>query len=86
MRATFVIDSDGVIAAINRYPMTIGRSVEALLRLRAALRFNRQHHALIPAAWREGEAAIAPTPVTIKDAEAQLEGDGVIDWCFRKRG
>jgi peroxiredoxin (alkyl hydroperoxide reductase subunit C) len=83
VRANFVIDPTGIIRALNWYPMTTGRSAEEILRLVAALRFTDAEHVLTPADWQPGEAAIAPTPVTIKDAEQQLEGRGVIDWYYR---
>ena len=86
VRANFVIDPDGIIRALNWYPMTTGRSVEEILRLVAALRFTDAENVLTPADWRPGEAAIAPTPVTIKDVEQQLEGGGVVDWYYRVIG
>ena len=86
VRANFVIDPDGIIRALNWYPMTTGRSVTEILRLVAALRFTDSESTLTPADWQPGDAAIAPTPVTIKDVEQQLEGDGVVDWYYRLVG
>ncbi len=84
VRANFVIDPTGIIRALNWYPMTTGRSVEEILRLVAALRFTDAENVLTPADWQPGEAAIAPTPVTIRDVEEQLEGQGVVDWYYRR--
>jgi len=83
VRANFVIDPDGIIRALNWYPMTTGRSIEEILRLVAALRFSDAENVLTPADWQPGDAAIAPTPVTIKDVEQQLGGGGVGDWYYR---
>lgn len=83
VRANFIIDPAGIIRALNWYPMTTGRSIEEILRLLAALQFSDAENVLTPAEWQPGDAAIAPTPVTIKDVEAELDGHGVIDWYYR---
>mgnify|MGYP000703542294 CR=1 FL=1 len=42
VRGRFIIDPDGIIRALNGYPMTTGRSVEEILRLVAQGLTNRE--------------------------------------------
>lgn len=52
IRATYIIDPDGVIQYSVASSMNVGRSVEETLRVLRALRTGR----LCPADWRPGEA------------------------------
>jgi peroxiredoxin 2/4 len=53
VRATHFIDPEGVIRAITDYPLTIGRSVEEILRMVAALQATYSSARLAPADWRQ---------------------------------
>ena len=83
VRATFVIDPDGIARAISWYPMTVGRSVEELLRLVTALQATDREHASTPAGWTAGEPLLEPAAVTLDEAmAAEAGGQG---WYTRER-
>ncbi|GGZ11664.1 MULTISPECIES: alkyl hydroperoxide reductase subunit C [Shewanella] len=61
-RATFVIDPEGVIQAIEVTAEGIGRDAEDLLRKIKAAQYVAAHPGEVcPAKWREGEATLAPS-------------------------
>ena len=83
VRATFVIDPDGIVRAISWYPMTVGRSVEELLRLVTALQATDREQASTPAGWSPGEPLMEPAAVTLEEAlTAEAGGQG---WYTRER-
>lgn len=81
VRASFVIDPQGVVRALSWYPMTVGRSVDELLRLVAALQAADREGGSAPEGWSPGEPLLAPAPLSLDDA---LVGDGA--WYFREQG
>lgn len=83
VRATFVIDPQGIVRAISWYPMNIGRSVEELLRLVTALQTSDREHASTPAGWSPGEPLLEPAATTLEAALA--DGDGASAWYYRER-
>lgn len=83
VRATFVIDPEGVVRAISWYPMNVGRSVEELLRLVTALQAADREQASTPAGWRPGEPLLEPVAVTLEEAIAA--GAGEAAWYYRER-
>ncbi|NAO98904.1 peroxiredoxin [Vreelandella titanicae] len=86
VRATFVIDPEGVLRAMLYYPMTNGRSVEEVLRLVKSLQTSAEHGVATPEAWLPGQPVIVPPPHTSQDAEArQSEGYEYTDWYFCKK-
>jgi peroxiredoxin (alkyl hydroperoxide reductase subunit C) len=86
VRATFVIDPDGVLRAMVYYPMTNGRSVDEFYRLVQALQTSLKHQVATPENWHPGEAVIVPTPQTVDAAETRMnEGYDTKDWYFSTR-
>lgn len=86
VRATFVIDPDGVLRAMIYYPMTNGRSVDEIHRLVEALQTSIAHQVATPENWKPGDAVIVPTPQTVQAAEARMsEGYETKDWYFSTR-
>ncbi len=61
MRATFLIDKEGVVQhqVVNNLP--IGRDVDEMIRLVDALQFTEQYGEVCPAGWNKGEAGMKPT-------------------------
>ena len=61
LRASFLIDEEGVIrhAVINDLPL--GRNIDEMLRMVDALTFNQNHGEVCPAGWQEGEDGMAET-------------------------
>ncbi len=74
VRATYFIDPDGVIRAITHYPMTVGRSVEELVRTMAALQVAQGGDRLAPEGWQPGQPLLLP-------ATPDTDGD---DWFCRR--
>ncbi|OPH81908.1 peroxiredoxin [Nitrobacter vulgaris] len=60
VRATYFIDPEGVIRAITHYPLTIGRSIDEMVRMVAALQATVSGQKLAPANWQIGEPLLLP--------------------------
>lgn len=86
VRATFIIDPEGVLRAMVYYPMTNGRSVDEFLRLVKSLQTSSENGVATPEAWHPGDPVIVPPPATVEAAEARKnEGFDYTDWYFCKR-
>jgi peroxiredoxin (alkyl hydroperoxide reductase subunit C) len=86
VRATFLIDPNGILRAMVYYPMSNGRSVAEFLRLLEALQTSDKHGVATPAGWQPGDKVIVPPPATVEAANARLEqGYECIDWYFCKK-
>ncbi len=78
IRSTYFIDPEGVIRAITTYPHNVGRSVDEMLRMVAALQRASGYNVLTPEGWQPGDAVLVP-PATI---DASLDNDA--DWFCKK--
>jgi peroxiredoxin (alkyl hydroperoxide reductase subunit C) len=86
VRATFIIDPNGVLRAMVYYPMSNGRSIDEFVRLVKALQTSDEHGVATPEAWQPGDKVIVPPPATAEQAEARLsEGYECSDWYFCKK-
>ena len=86
VRATFVIDPEGVLRAMVYYPMNAGRSVDEIYRLLIALQIADENTCAMPENWKPGDAVIVPTPKTSEEAAARAgEGYDTVDWYFSTR-
>jgi len=86
VRATFVIDPEGVLRAMLYYPMTNGRSVDEILRLVQALQTSDTHKVATPEAWTPGDSVIVPPPKTVEESRKRKdEGFEYTDWYFSKK-
>ncbi|MGM0614094.1 MAG: peroxiredoxin [Pseudomonadota bacterium] len=90
VRATFVIDPEGILRAMLYYPMTNGRSVDEIVRLVQSLQTSDEHGVATPENWLPGEPVIVPPPGTAEAADArqsegQKEGYEYTDWYFCKK-
>jgi peroxiredoxin (alkyl hydroperoxide reductase subunit C) len=86
VRATFIIDPNGVLRAMVYYPMSNGRSINEFLRLVAALQTADANKVATPENWQPGEPVIVPPPQTSDAAEARKgEGYDYTDWYFSKK-
>ena len=77
VRASYFINPEGVIRAITHYPLTIGRSVDEMVRMVAALQATYSGEKLAPADWQPGQPLLHPG-----DEKAQDEAD----WFCRRDG
>jgi peroxiredoxin (alkyl hydroperoxide reductase subunit C) len=61
LRASFLIDKQGIVQhqVVNNLPL--GREVDEMLRLVEALQFTEEHGEVCPAGWRKGKAGMKPT-------------------------
>ncbi|EIJ33586.1 peroxiredoxin [Thiothrix nivea] len=86
VRATFIIDPNGVMRAMVYYPMTNGRSIDEFLRLVAALQTSDTNKVATPEGWQPGDKVIVPPPGDVAAAEARMaEGYECTDWYFCKK-
>lgn len=86
VRATFVIDPEGVLRAMIYYPQSNGRSVAEVLRLVKALQTSSRDGVATPENWHTGEPVIVPPPATTQDADAREKaGYEYTDWYFCKK-
>ena len=83
VRATFVIDPEGIIRAMIWYPMSTGRSVAEILRLVQALQTADKQAASTPEGWQPGDDLIEPAPVTIEEAAVDAAPADAPDWYYR---
>jgi peroxiredoxin (alkyl hydroperoxide reductase subunit C) len=61
MRASFLIDKEGIVQhqVVNNLPL--GRNVDEMLRMIDALQFTEVHGEVCPAGWQKGEEGMQPT-------------------------
>ena len=88
VRATFVIDPDGMVRAMTWYPLSTGRSVDEVLRLVTALQVAAEHRMATPENWQPGDAVVEPPPETFAAADSDVaaaHGGECVDWYFRTR-
>jgi peroxiredoxin (alkyl hydroperoxide reductase subunit C) len=86
VRATFIIDPEGILRAMVYYPMTNGRSIPEFLRLVKALQASDEHKIATPEGWQPGDKVIVPPPGDIESAEKRMsEGYECTDWYFCKK-
>ncbi|MFP5457709.1 MAG: peroxiredoxin [Bacteriovoracia bacterium] len=85
VRATFVIDPEGIMRAMVYYPMSNGRSIPEILRLVQALQASQSSGLATPEGWCPGDKFIVPPPKTTAEANARMESAyDVTDWYFSK--
>ena len=82
MRSSFFIDPDGIIRASCCYPPTVGRSVDEMLRVIAALQRVDADHIVTPAGWQPGDDVLLP-PSSNQAAVLALPDDPA--WFHRRR-
>lgn len=64
VRSVFVLDPEGIVRASLTYPMSVGRSVQELLRLVKALQATAPGDSVAPEGWKPGEVLLNPAPRT----------------------
>ena len=86
VRATFIIDPEGILRAMVYYPMTNGRSIDEFVRLVSALQLSDAKGVATPEAWQPGDKVIVPPPADMTAVEARMnEGHECTDWYFCKK-
>ena len=86
VRATFIIDPEGILRAMVYYPMTNGRSIPEFLRVIRALQASDANGIATPEGWQPGDKVIVPPPQDVAAVEKRInEGYECSDWYFCKR-
>ena len=86
VRATFIIDPQGIMKAMVYYPMCNGRSIDEIFRLVNALQTSDSNKVATPEGWQPGDKVIVPPPATTETAEARVNEDyECTDWYFCKK-
>ena len=73
VRATFIIDPEGILRAMVYYPMSNGRSIDAFVRLVKAMQTSDAHKVATPEAWQLGDKVIVPPLPRAEAAKARME-------------
>ena len=79
VRATYFLDPDGILRASTFYPGTVGRSVDEMLRMVAALRRVQDGAVVATADWQPGCDLLAPPGV---DLDKVLSAPSPTDWFY----
>jgi peroxiredoxin 2/4 len=86
VRATFIIDPEGILRAMVYYPMTNGRSVAEIMRLVKGLQTSLKNGVATPEGWQPGDKVLVGAPVTVEDVKIRLAaGLETTDWYFSKK-
>ena len=67
LRASFLIDKQGIVRhqVVNDFPL--GRNVDEMLRMVDALVHNNEFGEVCPAGWNKGEEAMKPNAEGVSD-------------------
>lgn len=92
VRATFIIDPNGIIRTILYYPASTGRNMDEIKRVILALQKADKEKIATPANWQPGDDVIIPPPRTMPAARERLAMDAnyidvyCLDWfmCLKK--
>lgn len=71
LRASFLIDKDGIVQhqVVNNLPL--GRDVDEMLRVVEALQFTEEHGKVCPAGWRRGQQGMKANPEGVAEYLAE---------------
>ena len=71
LRASFLIDRNGIVQhqVVNNLPL--GRDVDEMLRVVEALQFTEEHGEVCPAGWRKGKSGMKANPAGVAEYLAQ---------------
>jgi peroxiredoxin (alkyl hydroperoxide reductase subunit C) len=65
LRATFLIDKDGIVRQVTVNDLPLGRSIEETIRLVDALQHTERHGEVCPAGWNKGKVAMKASPTGV---------------------
>tara|TARA_R110000824_G_scaffold11746_15_gene51591 strand:- start:22357 stop:22989 length:633 start_codon:yes stop_codon:yes gene_type:complete len=69
MRTSYFIDPEGIVRATTCYPHNVGRSVDEMIRMLAALQLTAENDVLTPEGWRPGDDVLAIPPLSAQDID-----------------
>ena len=86
VRATFIIDPNGILRAMVYYPMTNGRSIPEFLRVLRALKASDKNKVATPEGWQPGDKVIIPPPKDMNSVNERVQNEtDCVDWYFCKK-
>jgi peroxiredoxin 2/4 len=84
VRASFLIDPDGIVRLLTYYPTAIGRDAGEMLRALAALQQTDATGLSTPGEWRPGDDGLLPPPVTVTEADTRTQA-GARAWYYQSQ-
>jgi peroxiredoxin (alkyl hydroperoxide reductase subunit C) len=69
VRAVFLIDPKRNVRALVYYPMSVGRSIDEIMRLLEALQTTDTNACATPVNWKPGEKVVVPPPKTVSEVK-----------------
>jgi peroxiredoxin (alkyl hydroperoxide reductase subunit C) len=82
VRASYFIDPAGTIRALTWYPLNVGRSVDEMIRIVAALQRSASNEVMTPEGWRPGGDVLLPPAQSAAEA---LKSGAPRNWFYRTR-
>lgn len=67
LRATFIIDKQGIVQIQHVNNLSLGRSVDEVLRSLKALQFTEEHGEVCPANWQEGSKGMTASSEGVRE-------------------
>lgn len=75
VRATFIIDPEGMLRAMVYYPMSNGRQIDEFVRLVEAMQTSDANKCATPENWRKGDRVIVPPAATAEEAKKRMQSE-----------
>ncbi len=82
VRASFLIDPDGILRLFTYYPTSIGRNGDEMLRALGALRQADSSGLSMPGDWRPGDYGLLRPPATVAEANDRTRV-GAAAWYYQ---
>jgi len=67
LRASFLIDKEGIVQHQTANNLSLGRNVDEMIRLVDALQFTEEHGEVCPAGWQKGDDGMKATTDGVAD-------------------
>lgn len=75
LRASFLIDKEGIVQSQTVNNLDLGRNVDEMLRLADALAYTQETGKVCPAGWEEGKSALDATTEGIESYLSEFSDD-----------
>lgn len=85
VRAVFFIDPEGILRALQYYPMSVGRSVKEILRILTALQATRGGDLATPEGWADGDKLLAAPPLTTAEVQVRNDDPHTLAWYYTEQ-
>ena len=79
-RAAYYIDPEGYVRAMTSYPLSVGRSVDEMLRTMAAIQRTQDGSAMTPEGWTPGDDILVTPQYRAADA---LKTERATEWFYK---